>query len=232
MRFLNNVFRRNFVSHSDKFLEQHGHFCAKYLNHLDDLNFQEFKSGIKSTINEFPSKSPLHFINNSFINTPELFKSLTILFVLQHHLKLEGITIDELTENLSIKINQSLNREIELSEIISSIDELSAEYKNLSFDKALLSNINCIYDDFHDVETPEHLDGLFNAFYTIQGYFICVSNYSIDPNLTNFSNIEKSNFSQKLFNEVIKFKNQSAVYNSEIIIQLIQELYRVEYSLN
>jgi len=222
---------RNFVNHSDKFLEQHGHFCAKFLNNLDELNFQEFTSGIKSNINELPSKSPLHFINNSFINTPELFKSLSILFVLQHEMKFEGIPIAELTEKVAVKIKKSLNREIEVCEIISSIEKLSQEYKNSAIDKSLLSNINCVFDEFHDVETPEHLDGLFHTFYTIQGYFLCVSNYSIELNSNNSSNSNKINFSQKLYNEALKFKNQNSIFNMEIMTKLIHELYNQEYSV-
>ncbi len=231
MGFFNNLFRKHFVSHQEKFLEQHGHFCAQFLNHLDDLDFNKFQSGIKANLNDFPLNSPLVFLNGSNINVPELVKALAVWFVIDNLLEIEGMPFDEMEDKLVDKIQKSIQLNVNKSTIKVAIKELSIRYKKFTIDDRKLSNINCLYIDSFDVETPEFLDGVFNSFYLIQGYFICISTYSMEQ-FNHVNEYSKHSVSKLIFQEVIDFKDNSPFINVEKITKLMGVIYQAELKLN
>jgi hypothetical protein len=231
MGFFNNVFRKHFVSHQEKFIEQHGHFCAQFLNHIDDLDFQKFQSGVIANLNDFPSNSPLVFLNGSKLNVPELLKSLAVWFVIDNLLEIEGLPFDEMEDKLVDMIQQSIQLDTDKNTIRSAIRELSKRYKKFTIDDRKLSNINCLYIDSFDVETPEFLDGVFNSFYLIQGYFLCISTYSMEQ-FNKLNEYSKHSASKLIFKEVIDFKDNSPFINVEKITKLMGVIYQAELILS
>ncbi len=230
MGFLNNVFRKHFVSHQQKFIEQHGHFCAQFLNHIDDLDFNKIENGLKSNLNDFPLNSPLVFLNGSKINVPELVKSLAVWFVLDNLLEIEGLPFDEMEDKLADKIQKSGQLNSNKNTIKLAIKELSKRFKKFTIDNEELSNINCLYIDSFDVETPENLDGVFKSFYLVQGYFICVASYSVEQ-INQVNKYSKHELSKMIFREVIDFKDNSPFNTIEKITNLMGTIYQTELSL-
>jgi hypothetical protein len=178
---------------SDKFIEQHGHFCAKFLNHIEELDFKKCPDGLISKECDFPSNSPFYFLNKFKINTLEFLKSIAILNVLEHIMTVEGISLDKIKDDLAIKISQATNNKIDKRDVLLSLNTCSDYYKKKLSDNSYFININSVYIDSYDVETPEILDGVFTSFYIIQGYFLFLARFVQESSSYNNSNFNKYN---------------------------------------
>lgn len=231
MGFFNNVFRKHFVSHHDKFIEQHGHFCAKFLNHIDKLDFNKCPDGLISKVVDFPSNSPFCFLNEFKINTLEIVKSTAILNVLEHVMTVEGISLDKIREDFAIKISQATNNKYDKREVVLSLVKCSEHYKKVILDNGNFSNINAVYLDSYDVETPEILDGVFTSFYIIQGYFLFLVHFVLESSSFNNSNFKKYDQYRTIAKGYAAFSTSSSFANAESLLTLTGEIYRMEFEV-
>lgn len=178
MSLFNRLYRKHFVSHQEKFIEQHAEFCTSKLNHFTSDDLLKKPDGLYSNSIQIPVKSNLSFINDTDINIVELSNQIAILFFLEHFIELNGITIDDLYYNFSVKLRNSIVTDCSINQITQSLKKESERYKILVKDNHFYPNFLCLYDDSLDVITPEYLDSLFNTFYSIQGYVMLFASYT------------------------------------------------------
>ena len=154
---------------------------------------------------------------------------MAVWFVLDNILEIEGLPFD-VEDKLADKIQKSGQLNSNKNTIKLAIKELSKRFKKFTIDNEELSNINSLYIDSFDVETPEYLDGVFKSFYLVQGYFICVASYSVEQ-INQVNRYSKHELSKIIFQEVIDFKDNSPFNNVEKITKLMGAIYQTELAL-
>jgi hypothetical protein len=176
---LDKFYRKNFVSHNDKFKEQHGQFVVTVLNKIynDEYDPYEFPKGLKRSNNLISCESELCILNEVPINTISLCEYIAVLCFCDNY-AVEGGVEDSMVM-LSKRIANGSQNKLTENEVLNAIKKCSQFYKNATEQTEDLPNFLSLYFEGWDVETDGYLDNIFKSFYIIQGNVLFISNHSL-----------------------------------------------------